>query len=111
MTLKRRIVFVAILLRALPIVGLAVLSATTKRPVFLGVRDGRLAPCLGSPNCVSTQGEDDKHCLAPIVCALSNEDALRCLKSVLASWPRVIIVSEGRLSTRRVSHRLVPLCG
>ncbi|HLQ45277.1 MAG TPA: DUF1499 domain-containing protein [Planctomycetaceae bacterium] len=87
--------FVVILLLALPIVSLAVLSATSQRLSSLGVREGRLAPCPASPNCVSTQAEDDAHRIAPIVYRSSKEDALRGLKSVLASWPRVTIVSEG----------------
>ena len=39
-----------------------------KRPDNLGVRDGRLAPCKRSPNCVSSQADpsDREHYIAPI---------------------------------------------
>jgi uncharacterized protein (DUF1499 family) len=39
-----------------------------KRPDNLGVRDGRLAPCKRSPNCVSSQANpsDLEHYIAPI---------------------------------------------
>jgi uncharacterized protein (DUF1499 family) len=39
-----------------------------KRPENLGVRDGRLAPCKRSPNCVSSQADpaDRTHYIAPI---------------------------------------------
>lgn len=38
------------------------------RPSTLGVRDGRLAPCPTSPNCVSSQtpSEDAEHLIAPL---------------------------------------------
>src|SRR5262245_10189864 len=39
-----------------------------KRPDNLGVRDGRLAPCKRSPNCVSSQADpsDREHYIVPI---------------------------------------------
>jgi uncharacterized protein (DUF1499 family) len=39
-----------------------------KRPDNLGVKDGRLAPCKRTPNCVSSQAEpvDAEHYVAPI---------------------------------------------
>src|SRR5688572_6287172 len=40
-----------------------------KRPTNLGVKDGRLARCKRSPNCVSSQADpmDKEHYIAPIV--------------------------------------------
>jgi uncharacterized protein (DUF1499 family) len=39
-----------------------------KRPGNLGVKDGRLAPCRRTPNCVSSQADpaDAEHYIAPI---------------------------------------------
>lgn len=39
-----------------------------RRPSNLGVRDGRLAPCRRTPNCVSSQADpsDREHYIAPI---------------------------------------------
>lgn len=39
-----------------------------KRPAGLGARDGRLAPCPTSPNCVSSQADasDAEHHVAPL---------------------------------------------
>jgi uncharacterized protein (DUF1499 family) len=39
-----------------------------KRPENLGVKDGRLAPCKRTPNCVSSQADpqDREHFIAPI---------------------------------------------
>jgi uncharacterized protein (DUF1499 family) len=49
-----------------------------RRPSNLGVRDGRLAPCKRSPNCVSSQADplDKEHYIAPIAYAGTME-ALR----------------------------------
>jgi len=37
-----------------------------ERPDNLGVRDGRLAACLASPNCVSSRAADAEHRIPPI---------------------------------------------
>lgn len=39
-----------------------------RRPDNLGVRDGKLAPCKRSPNCVSSQASpsDEEHYIAPL---------------------------------------------
>ena len=39
-----------------------------RRPTNLGVKDGRLAPCKRTPNCVSSQADaaDREHYIAPI---------------------------------------------
>jgi uncharacterized protein (DUF1499 family) len=39
-----------------------------KRPDYLGVRHGRLAPCKPTPNCVSSQADpaDEEHYIAPL---------------------------------------------
>lgn len=38
-----------------------------ERPDNLGVQDGRLTACPGSPNCVSSQAMDEEHRIAPLV--------------------------------------------
>lgn len=91
---KRGIVGFIIALLVLPILSLALLSMTGRRPTNLGVRDGKLAPCPTSPNCVSTQADDEQHRIAPIISSLPAEDTMRGLKQVLAEMPRVTIVTE-----------------
>jgi uncharacterized protein (DUF1499 family) len=61
-----------------------------KRPDNLGVRDGRLAPCKRSPNCVSSQAQpsDLEHYIAPIRGSMAAAgDAVRAM-------PRTTIVEE-----------------
>jgi uncharacterized protein (DUF1499 family) len=61
-----------------------------KRPEDLGVRDGLLAPCKRSPNCVSSQASpaDREHYIAPI------RGTLAAVKSAVQSMPRATVVSE-----------------
>jgi hypothetical protein len=48
---------------ALPFVG----NFAGDRPTNLGVKEGKLAPCPDSPNCVVSQGtEDAEHAIAPL---------------------------------------------
>jgi uncharacterized protein (DUF1499 family) len=78
----------------LPAVGLALLSAFSRRPSNLGVVDGRLAPCPESPNCVSTQAQDAIHRMEPISYNGSAEDAVTRIRAVISSRPRTKIVTE-----------------
>jgi len=61
-----------------------------KRPGNLGVRDGRLAPCKRSPNCVSSQADpaDPEHYIAPI------QGNMAAARSAVQSLPRTRVVKE-----------------
>lgn len=63
-----------------------------KRPGNLGVRDGLLAPCKRSPNCVWSQANptDREHYIAPI------HGSMASVRKAIASMPRATIVSEKR---------------
>ena len=37
-----------------------------KRPDNLGVKDGKLAPCPGTPNCVSSQSDNPQFKVDPL---------------------------------------------
>ena len=47
----------------------------------LGVSDGRLTACPSSPNCVSSQAEDEAHRIAPLVFQDTPEHGLCPLKA------------------------------
>jgi uncharacterized protein (DUF1499 family) len=76
------------------VVFLALASLLSHRPDNLGVHDGRLAPCPGSPNCVCTYDTDPGHAIAPIPFTGDPAEAMGRLKRVLAELPRVEIVKE-----------------
>ncbi|WP_016952547.1 DUF1499 domain-containing protein [Anabaena sp. PCC 7108] len=64
------------------------------RPNNLGVREGKLALCPPSPNCVSSQSTDSLHHIAPLSFTSSPEQALTNLKNLILSLPRTKIITE-----------------
>jgi uncharacterized protein (DUF1499 family) len=77
-----------------PVVLMYILSFAAGRPTNLGVKDGKLAPCPSSPNCVSTQADDEVHKIEPITFTGSTADAMTKLKQAIATLPRTHIVME-----------------
>jgi len=74
---------------------LALLNACTgSPPENLGVRNGRLAPCPSSPNCVSSQASDAEHRVDPLPLAANPDETRTRLLAVLAIEPRVEIVEQ-----------------
>jgi uncharacterized protein (DUF1499 family) len=59
-----------------------------RRPANLGVRDGLLAPCKRSPNCVSSQADpaDREHHVAPLKATMQD------VRKAVESLPRTRIV-------------------
>jgi len=55
-----------------------------KRPANLGVKEGRLAPCKRTPNCVSSQADpaDREHYIAPIAFRGAMTDLRRAVESM-----------------------------
>jgi uncharacterized protein (DUF1499 family) len=77
-----------------PIVGLYVMSLLAGRPAHLGLKDGKLAPCPESPNCVSSQTDDAEHRIDAIRFTGPAADAKAKLKKAVAALPRAVIVTE-----------------
>jgi uncharacterized protein (DUF1499 family) len=75
------------------VVVLALLGAWSHRAPGVGLVEGQLRPCPDSPNCVCTEATDDQHRMEPLPYEGTAEEALARLKAVLASQPRVRIVS------------------
>lgn len=82
------------LVALVPIVFFYAMSFLARRPGNLGVKDGKLAPCPASPNCVSTQADDPQHRIDPIHYTGTLADARARLKQALAALPRTTIVTE-----------------
>ena len=55
-----------------------------RRPTNLGVRNGRLAPCRRTPNCVSSQADpqDREHYIAPIAFRGTLDELRRAVQSM-----------------------------
>lgn len=79
-------------LAALP--GLGTLFAG-KRPTNIGVKDGQLSPCPGSPNCVVSQGSPDaEHAIDPIAFSGDPAAALTKLSQVVEAMPRTEVIDK-----------------
>ena len=65
-----------------------------RRPTNLGVKDGRLAPCKPSPNCVSSQADstDREHYIAP----LAFRGSMQALRRAVESMARASVISAER---------------
>jgi uncharacterized protein (DUF1499 family) len=64
------------------------------RPSNLGVKDNRLSPCPSSPNCVSSQSDDEKHKIDPIRFTSTPAEAMDKLKKVVQGMERTKGVRE-----------------
>jgi uncharacterized protein (DUF1499 family) len=74
---------------------MALFSFSGKRPDNLGVDAGLLAPCPGTPNCVSSQSSDPKHAIEPLSYRSSPEQAFQNLKTAIQGLERTKIITEG----------------
>ena len=65
-----------------------------RRPTNLGVKDGRLAACRSTPNCVSSQADpaDREHYIAPIAFRGRMDELRRAVESM----PRSSVIAAER---------------
>ena len=73
--------------------GLGSAFAGTK-PNNLGVKEGSLAACPASPNCVVSQNGDEEHTVAPIAYTSDRATARQNLIDILGVVPRTEIVER-----------------
>ena len=66
----------------------------SKRPTNLGVNDGKLAKCPDSPNCVSTQAEDETQRIDPLRFTAADEDVLPAVRAAISALPRTKLITE-----------------
>lgn len=96
---------------AFPCAALAILSILARVPQGLGVRDGRLAPCPSSPNCVSTQAETQQHWIAPLTPASGDENPIETVATIVAGMQRATIVEQSETYLRaEFRSRLFRFC-
>ena len=73
---------------------LGLLGCAGDRPTNLGIRDGALAPCPGSPNCVSSQATDEGHRISPLVIHGDPDVAFARLTQLIGSRNGATIIYE-----------------
>ena len=72
---------------------MSLFSFSGTRPANLGVKDGRLAPCPSTPNCVSSDATDSAHAIAAFQLVALPADGWRALRTALESLPRTKIIT------------------
>jgi uncharacterized protein (DUF1499 family) len=70
------------------------MSFFSRRPSQLGVVQGRLADCPRSPNCVSTQADNDDQRMEPIPFSGPPGEARQRLQTLIRQMPRTRIVTS-----------------
>ena len=65
-----------------------------RRPANLGVKDGRLAPCKRSPNCVSSQADPTDH--EHYIPAIAFRGAMAELRRAVESMARATVIKAER---------------
>src|SRR4249919_2974615 len=80
-----------------------------ERPDGLGLRDGRLAPCKPSPNCVASQTDraaDPAHYVAPLALRGDPAPGWDAIVAIVRAGPRVqiVVVRPGYLHAEYASR-------
>jgi uncharacterized protein (DUF1499 family) len=87
---------------------MAIFSFSGTRPTNLGINNGKLLACPNSPNCVSSQGIDAEHTVAPLTYTGDPSKALESLKLIIGNMPRTkIITAEGNYIYAEFSSALM----
>jgi uncharacterized protein (DUF1499 family) len=73
---------------------LGMVGCAGERPNNLGARDGLLAACPASPNCVSSQAGDEKHRIAPLLFSGDPDAAFARLKLILGRRSDTTILED-----------------
>lgn len=69
-------------------------ACTASPPGNLGARDGMLAPCPTSPNCVSSRADDPRHRIAPLCFTDDPPAAFARLRKILSDRDDTTLVRE-----------------
>ena len=72
---------------------MSLFSCSGTRPANLGIKDGRLADCPSSPNCVSSDTADSAHSILAFDLIVAPTDGWRALRALLKELPRVQIIT------------------
>lgn len=70
------------------------MSCSSKIPVSIGQKDGKLAECPDKPNCVSSMTGDKSHFIEPFKFSGNSEEAKSVLIEIVKSQDRTKIISE-----------------
>jgi uncharacterized protein (DUF1499 family) len=74
--------------------GVIMFGCAGHSPVDIGLKDGRLAPCPGRPNCVVSQGTDKRHHIDPIAYEGEKPAAVELIQQVVQELDGTRIVVQ-----------------
>ncbi|MEW5735512.1 MAG: DUF1499 domain-containing protein [Thermodesulfobacteriota bacterium] len=83
-----------ILLLLAPLAALALCGCAAAKPAPQ-MANGELAPCPGSPNCVSSLAKESSRYIAPIAFNTDPKSAMERLAKVIAAMPNAKIEKQG----------------
>ncbi len=92
--LRRVLLYALVTLAALVVIARLADLFAGRPPANLGVRDGALAPCPSSPNCVSSTAKDAEHAIAPLAFSGDARGAFARLAQVVATQPRARVIER-----------------
>ncbi len=78
----------------MPVLSFSMFGCTGVRPANLGVKDGKLAPCPASPNCVSSQSSDQEHAIEPLTFTGTATEAHAALGKIILGMKRSRIITD-----------------
>lgn len=91
---------------ALLAVWLPLACTPMKNDAQIGIRDGRLSGCPSTPNCVSSEAEDESHRIEPFRIASDARLFWETLRQTIADRPRtrIVTVTENHLHAEEKSR-------
>lgn len=75
------------------LVVMPLFSCSGTRPANLGIKEGRLASCPSTPNCVSSDAADAAHAIPAFQLAVPPAEAWRAIRATLENMPRTTIIT------------------
>ena len=78
----------------LMLTSIPLLSCSDKRPSALGLADSKLHPCPSSPNCFSSDDQDNDHKIAPFELVKPANEVWPVVREIVLALPRTRIVAE-----------------
>jgi uncharacterized protein (DUF1499 family) len=82
------------MLSSIVMVSMLLIGCTGVRPINLGIKDGKLAPCPASPNCVSSQSADREHAVEPLSFPGTVTGAREALRKIILGMKRSRIITD-----------------
>jgi len=76
------------------LVNLILLTGCSGTMPDLGIKNSKLAPCPKTPNCVSSQAQDEEHYIEPIIYSGTQQEAHDRLLRIIESEKRTNILTD-----------------